>query len=240
MFFLADFHQSSEYQLDHEAEFHYTNGMSLMVKNLQCIRGEKELFSELSFALKSKQLMRIEGENGTGKTTLLRTLCGLYQPDQGEVLWHDVSIKKQAEIYLKDLFFLGHQNAIKSDLSALENLRINTALAGDNFSEDILLQALDDIGLFGSEYKPTAHLSQGQKRRVALVALLLNKAKLWILDEPFVALDGFAVKLLQDVIAKHVENNGMVILTTHQEVPLTDGEIIRVQLDKNKQNTDHA
>lgn len=206
--------------------------MSLEVINLQCIRGDKELFSELSFALKSQQLMRIEGQNGTGKTTLLRTLCGLYQPDQGEVLWFNQSIKKQDEEYLKELFFLGHNNAIKADLNALENLRVNTALAGNKYSDDELLQALDDIGLFGSEYKPTAHLSQGQKRRVALAALLLSKAKLWILDEPFVALDGFAVKLLQDVIAKHVESDGMVILTTHQEVPLANGEIIRINLDQ--------
>ena len=213
--------------------------MSLEVTNLQCIRGEKELFSGLSFALKNKQLMRVEGQNGTGKTTLLRTLCGLYQADTGEVFWHDIPIKKQAEDYLKDLFFLGHHNAIKADLSALENLGINTALAGNNYSEEVLLQALDDIGLFGSEYKPTAHLSQGQKRRVALAALLLSKAKLWILDEPFVALDGFAVKLLQDVIAKHVENGGMVIITTHQEVPLTSAEIIRINLDQNIQKTDN-
>ena len=211
--------------------------MSLEVNNLQCIRGEKELFSGLSFALKSKQLMRIEGQNGTGKTTLLRTLCGLYQPDQGEVFWHNISIKKQAEEYLKDLFFLGHNNAIKADLNALENIRINTALTGNKYTDDALLEALDDIGLFGSEYKPTAHLSQGQKRRVALAALLLSKAKLWILDEPFVALDGFAVKLLQEVIAKHVENDGMVILTTHQEVPLTSGEIIRINLDQNIEKT---
>ena len=206
--------------------------MSLEVIKLQCQRGEKELFSGLSFALKNKQLMRIEGQNGTGKTTLLRTLCGLYQPDDGDVLWNNTPIKKLAEEFLKDLFYLGHHNAIKADLSALENLRINTALAGENYTEDILLQALDDIGLFGSEYKPTAHLSQGQKRRVALAGLLLSKAKLWILDEPFVALDGFAVKLLQDVIAKHVENDGMVILTTHQEVPLISGEILRINLDQ--------
>lgn len=205
--------------------------MSLVVKNLQCVRGEKELFSGLSFVLKNKQLMRIEGQNGTGKTTLLRTLCGLSQADQGEVLWQDKPIKKQDEVFRKALFFLGHQNAIKADLSALENLQINTALAGDKYSEEQLLQALDDIGLFGSEYKSSAHLSQGQKRRVSLAGLLLSKAKLWILDEPFVALDGFAVKKLQDVIASHVENDGMVILTTHQEVSLTDGEILSINLD---------
>lgn len=213
--------------------------MSLEVKNLQCIRGEKELFFDLSFALSEKQLMRVEGQNGTGKTTLLRTLCGLSQADKGEILWYGISTKKQDEAYRNDLFFLGHHNAIKADLNALENIRINTALAGDKYSEDELLQALDDIGLFGSEYKPTAHLSQGQKRRVSLASLLLSKAKLWILDEPFVALDGFAVKALQDVISKQVESGGMVILTTHQEVPLTNGEILSINLDHiNNQTTD--
>ena len=211
--------------------------MSLVVKNLQCIRGDKELFSGLSFALNNKQLMRVEGQNGTGKTSLLRTLCGLSQADQGEVLWQNEPIKKQDEAFLKELFFLGHHNAIKADLSALENLKINTDLAGDQYSEEELLSALDDIGLFGSEYKPTAHLSQGQKRRVSLAALLLTKAKLWILDEPFVALDGFAVRALQDVIAKHVENGGMVILTTHQEVPLTEGEILSINLDQLSQQS---
>lgn len=214
--------------------------MSLEVTHLQCIRGEKELFSGLSFTLKSKQLIRIEGQNGTGKTTLLRTLCGLYQANQGEVLWHGIPIRKQAEEYLKDLFFLGHQSAIKADLSALENLRVNTALVGHEFPEAHLLQALDDIGLFGSEYKPTAHLSQGQRRRVALAALLLTTAKLWILDEPFVALDGFAVKLLQELIAQHIKNGGMVIITSHQEVPLTSGEVIRINLNQDISKGDHA
>jgi len=206
--------------------------MSLVVKNLQCIRGDKTLFSDLSFTLNNKQLMRIEGQNGTGKTTLLRTLCGLSQADKGEILWQDIQIKKQDDSFRKDLFFLGHQNAIKADLSAVENIGISTALAGDDYSEDEILQALDDIGLFGSEYKPTAHLSQGQKRRVSLACLLLSKAKLWILDEPFVALDGFAVKTLQEVIAKHIENEGMVILTTHQDVPLVEGDILSVNLDE--------
>ena len=212
--------------------------MTLEVKNLQCIRGDKELFSGISFVLKNKQLMRIEGQNGTGKTTLLRALCGLYQAEQGEVLWNDVSIKELAENYLQDLFFLGHQNAIKADLSALENLRTNTALEGYEFPEAVLLEALDDIGLFGSEYKPSAHLSQGQKRRVGLAGLLLTNAKLWILDEPFVALDGFAVNFLQDVIAQHVENDGIVILTTHQDVPLSSGEIVILNLDKNIEDND--
>lgn len=176
--------------------------------------------------------MRLEGQNGSGKTTLLRSICGLFMPDQGEILWQGETIKKQDESYRKDLFYLGHNNAIKADLTAFENLRINTKLAGENFSDNELMLALDKIGLFGFEEYPTRQLSQGQKRRVALARLLVNKAKLWILDEPFVALDVAAVELLQTIIAKHVENGGMVLLTTHQEVPLTSGELIRVSLGR--------
>jgi heme exporter protein A len=206
--------------------------MTLTVNNLQCIRGDRELFSALSFTLKNKQLMRLEGQNGSGKTTLLRTLCGLFTPDQGEINWQGDSIIKQDENYRKDLFYLGHNNAIKADLTAFENLRINANLAGDKVSTENLLQALDTIGLFGFEEFPVRQLSQGQKRRVALARLLLSNAKLWVLDEPFVALDVAAVELLQTIVARHVDNGGMVILTTHQEVPLTSGEIIRVSLDK--------
>ena len=206
--------------------------MTLEAKKLQCTRGDRELFSDLSFQLSAKQLMRLEGRNGSGKTTLLRTLCGLYMPDQGEILWCGSSIKQQDEAFRKDLFYLGHNNAIKADLTVIENLRINSNLAGETVNDDDLLEALDKIGLYAFEDFPTRQLSQGQKRRVSLARLLLTKAKLWILDEPFVALDFAAVELLQTIIAKHVEDGGMVILTTHQEVPLTSGEIIRVSLDE--------
>ena len=205
--------------------------MTLKVNNLQCIRGDRELFSDLSFELSDKQLMRLEGKNGTGKTTLLRTVCGLFIPDQGEILWQGLSIKNQDEAYRKALFYLGHNNAIKADLTALENLKINNSIAGDAATNSDLMQALDKIGLYAFEDLPTRQLSQGQKRRVSLARLLLSKAKLWILDEPFVALDVAAVELLQQIIAGHIENGGMAILTTHQEVPLTSGEIIKVSLD---------
>lgn len=205
--------------------------MMLEVKNLQCIRGDRELFTDLSFRLESSQLMLLEGRNGSGKTTLLRALCGLYMPDKGEVLWGGASIKKQDEAFRRELLYLGHLNAIKADLSVLENLRFNTLLAGEVATEDELMAALDTIGLFAFEDYPTSQLSQGQKRRVALARLLLSKATLWILDEPFVALDVAAVELLQSILAKHVENGGMVILTTHQEVPLTSGKIKRLSLN---------
>jgi len=172
----------------------------------------------------------LEGHNGSGKTTLLRALCGLYMPDQGEILWDGITTKKQDEAFRSELLYLGHLNAIKPDLTVLENLRFNTLLAGEKVSEDELMEALDTIGLYAFEDIPSSQLSQGQKRRVALARLLVSKATLWILDEPFVALDIAAVELLQSIIAKHVDNGGMVILTTHQEVPLTSGKIKRLSL----------
>ncbi len=217
--------------------------MKLEAKQLQCVRGDRELFSGLSFDLESKQLMILEGRNGSGKTTLLRTLCGLYSPDEGQVLWNGQSIKKQDEAFRRELLYLGHLNGIKADLTVLENLRINSLLAGDAVSDDTLMKALDTIGLFAFEDFPSSQLSQGQKRRVALARLLVSQASLWVLDEPFVALDVAAVELLQSIIARHVDNGGMVILTTHQEVPLTSGEIKRFSLNEFEENqgeTDNA
>ena len=206
--------------------------MTLEVKNLQCIRGDRELFTDLSFTLETNQLMMLEGRNGSGKTTLLRALCGLYLADRGEILWKNETIKKQDEAYRRELLYLGHLNAIKPDLSVLENLKINSLLAGDNIADTKLMDALDTIGLYAFEDFPSSQLSQGQKRRVALARLLVSEAKLWILDEPFVALDVAAVELLQSIIAKHVDDGGMVILTTHQEVPLTSGKIKRLSLNE--------
>lgn len=204
--------------------------MTLEVNNLQCIRGDRELFSELSFSLESNQLLMLEGPNGSGKTTLLRTLCGLYLQEQGDILWKGKSIKKLDEAYRSDLLYLGHFNALKSDLTAFENLKINVLMSGQKANEDELMEALDTIGLFGFEDFPVRQLSQGQKRRVALARFLVGKTELWILDEPFVALDIAAVELLQKIIAKHVDDGGMVLITTHQEVPLTSGALKRLKL----------
>lgn len=206
--------------------------MTLEIKNLQCIRGDRELFTDISFDLEASQLLMLEGANGSGKTTLLRTLCGLFLQEQGEILWKGTPIRKLEEAYRSELLYLGHDNAIKSDLSALENLRIHSLLAGEKVNQNDLMQALDHIGLFAFEDFPTRQLSQGQKRRVALARLLLSNANLWILDEPFVALDVAAVALLQKIIADHVDAGGMAIITTHQEVPLTTGATKRLKLSE--------
>lgn len=205
--------------------------MPLLVSNLQCTRGDRQLFSGLDFQLKPKQLLFLEGRNGSGKTTLIRTLCGLFIADKGEITWQGQPVEEHLEVYREALFYLGHLNAIKGDLTALENLHFNHAMSGQQSSNDELLNALERIGLFGYEDFPTRQLSQGQKRRVALARLIVNKSPLWILDEPFVALDVAAVELLQQIISQHIEAGGMAIITTHQAVPLTEGEVQHINLD---------
>ncbi|MCK5918349.1 MAG: cytochrome c biogenesis heme-transporting ATPase CcmA [Cocleimonas sp.] len=205
--------------------------MSLTVSNLQCTRGDRQLFSGLNLQLSAKQLLFLEGRNGSGKTTLIRTLCALFVADKGDILWQGQSIEEHLETYHNSLFYLGHLNAIKGDLTALENLRFNHTMSGQDCSDDELLDALERIGLFGYEDYPTRQLSQGQKRRVALARLIVNKSPLWILDEPFVALDIAAVELLQQIISQHIETGGMAIITTHQAVPLTEGKVQHLNLD---------
>jgi len=202
----------------------------LEVNNLECIRGDRSLFAELSFSLNSGELLHLLGHNGSGKTTLLRTLCGLIKPNQGLVSWKGSNIRRQREEFAEDMLFLGHLNGIKADLTAVENLRILCQLDGQQVSDKELWQVLKEIGLYGHEDLAVGVLSQGQKRRVTMARLLLSESPLWLLDEPFTALDKAAVDLLQTVIAKHVGNGGMVILTTHQDVALTTGEVKQLRL----------
>jgi len=176
--------------------------------------------------------MWLEGRNGSGKTTLLRTLCGLFLADQGEVLWRGVPVKKAPDDFYRDVLYLGHQNALKLDLTAIENLQVLSQLAGQPVSEEKIEAALAKMGLAGCEDVAVRHMSQGQKRRVALSRLLISDAALWILDEPFVALDVAAVELLQSIIVQQVQGQGMVILTTHQAVPLPAEQMQRLSLDR--------
>ncbi len=202
----------------------------LEVVDLECTRGDRRLFSDLNFTLSLGTLLHLRGPNGSGKTTLQRAICGLLLPQEGEIRWNGESIRSLKEEYCKDVVYLGHLNGIKNDLTGLENLRISATLDGDSIDQDSLWNALKRMGLTGFEDLPTKVLSQGQKKRVALARLLLSSAKLWVLDEPFVGLDVQAVELLQSLIAEHVAGDGLVILTTHQEVALTSGRIQRLTL----------
>ena len=207
----------------------------LKVSALQCIRGDRSLFKDIGFSLVPGELLHLHGHNGSGKTTLLRTLSGLVMPADGQITWDGEPIKELGEEYTQHVMYIGHKNAIKGDLTGLENLMISSTLDGHSIEEKQAWQALDDIGLRGFEDLPTKVLSQGQKRRVALSRLLVTKTRLWILDEPFVALDKAAVALLQDVIRKHIADGGMVILTTHQDVELTSGTVKQLELGWKKQ-----
>lgn len=202
----------------------------LEVSNLACSRGDHRLFSGLSFTLHPGQIMQVQGANGSGKTSLLRTLCGFMMPDEGDIVWCGESIRELDEDYFAEMLYLGHLNAIKDELSALENLRISAGLSGVELNEKESVAALQRMGLRGRERLPTKVLSQGQRRRVALARLLVSRAKLWILDEPLAALDVGAVKQIQGLIAEHLAQQGMVIFTTHQPLHVAGMEMRSLSL----------
>lgn len=193
----------------------------LTARNLECIRGEHRLFSNLSFSVNPGELMFVGGPNGSGKTSLLRLLCGLSLPDDGEIYWNGTDIRELGEDYRDVMTYLGHLGGIKDDLTAIENLRISCALAGCEIDEDQAADALGQIGLAGREMLPARVLSQGQRRRVALARLLVARTKLWILDEPLTALDVAAVELIKGILEHNLAEGGMVIMTTHQEIVMS-------------------
>lgn len=202
----------------------------LEVINLACARGDHQLFSGLNFSLAEGELMQVQGENGSGKTTLLRTLCGFMQPAEGEIRWRGQNVQELDEEFFAEMIYLGHLNAIKDELNALENLHISAGLAGIAIDEQTALAALRRMGLRRREHLPVKVLSQGQRRRVALSRLLLGNASLWILDEPLTALDVGAVGLMQELIGEHLSKGGMVIFTTHQPLQVEGVETRQLSL----------
>ena len=201
----------------------------LTCTDLACVRGERRLFEGVSFSLSSGEWLQLEGENGAGKTSTLRIVAGLLEPDAGEVGWNGKPTKAVADEYHESLLYLGHAAAIKEELTAIENLRINAAIAGQPLDYDVAMDALSRFGLRGREDLPARVLSQGQKRRVALARLLTNPSPLWVLDEPFVALDVRAVAALSGIIEEHLRGGGMALFTSHQEVsPGPGGRKLRI------------
>ena len=201
----------------------------LSVHDIACSRGYRDLFAGLNFNLSPGQSLRVEGENGSGKTSLLRILAGLAQPVAGQVLWKGCKISDPEACYYQDLLYLGHKPGIKFELTAMENLCMARALFGSR-SEDGIEEALYQVGLYGFEDIPCAALSAGQKRRVALAQLFLSPARLWILDEPYTSLDVKAVALLEQRFAEHVQSGGMLIITSHQPVVLAGCDFRRLVL----------
>ena len=145
-------------------------------------------------------------------------VCGLLTPELGSITWQGQLIKKASEDYLSNLTYIGHLNGLKDDLTAMENLQINARLAGEPVGNQSALHALTEIGIARCAKLPVGVLSQGQKRRVSLAKLFLSQATLWVLDEPFAALDTASVLTLASCISAHLARGGMAIITTHQEV----------------------
>ncbi|HYT46932.1 MAG TPA: cytochrome c biogenesis heme-transporting ATPase CcmA [Burkholderiales bacterium] len=198
----------------------------LEANDLECERGGRTLFSHLSFAVGKGELLRIAGTNGSGKTSLLRILCGLLSPDAGEVRWQGSAILRLREEYSKQLLYLGHAPAVKDDLTPAENLRITCTLAGVAVVEYAIEESLGRFGLSGID-PPVKKLSQGQKRRAALARLLLSESiPLWLLDEPFAALDASATRLVGELIDGHVARGGAVVFTTHQDTGVGASRVI--------------
>jgi len=156
----------------------------------------------------------------------LRLLTGLASPEAGEILWNGSPIKKDASEYHSQLLFLGHRDALKEDLTALENLRMYAAIDGIAISEKDAFASLWRFGLKGREDLPVNCLSAGQKKRVLMARMLTRRAPVWILDEPFNALDASAVGELQALIVEHLEGNGLVVLTSHQALSIRGLQVL--------------
>ena len=203
----------------------------LEAANLECVRGDRTLFSDLSFSLNNGELLRVAGTNGSGKTSLLRILCGLLSPAHGEVRWRGGNIRSLREEYWREIVYLGHSSAIKDELTAAENLVVACTLAGIKVGRDQAMAALHCFGLGDCAELPAKVLSQGQRRRVSLARLILSeKLPLWILDEPFTALDAAAVDYMQTLIAEHIARGATVVLTTHQEARIAAVVMITIDL----------
>jgi heme exporter protein A len=200
----------------------------LTATGLTCVRGERRLFSGLDLAVAPGEWLHVQGENGAGKTSLLRMLTGLSHAEAGEIRWNGEPIKALGEDYRRDMLFLGHHGALKEELTPLENLQLSAALDGAELTEAEALAVLSRFGLRGREELPVRFLSAGQKRRVLLARLVTRKAKLWVLDEPFTALDVKAVDMLAGLIGEHLAAGGMAVLTSHQAMPIAGCKAVKL------------
>lgn len=188
---------------------------TLLVDTVQGARGDRILFSSLSFTLSRGQLLHITGPNGSGKTTLLRILCGLLTPLEGVVRWHGHDIRSSSSTHRRECTYIGHRDGLKAELTALENLQVNARMSGCH-DPKVIDDSLRLLGLWEYQDLLVGHLSAGQRRRLALGRLLVKRAILWILDEPFTAIDVDGRDIIEAQLISHLQGEGIVVLTSHQ------------------------
>ena len=206
--------------------------------NLTCIREERLLFDQLELAIFSSDIVQIEGPNGSGKTSLLRILAGLSQPYEGDVLYRGQLIDNCKEEFHQNLLYLGHLSGVKGAMSAQENLRFNLALHGINNNDSETKSILSQVNLTGFEDSLASHLSAGQHRRISLARLYKSTARIWILDEPFTAIDKQGVHALEQLFKAHIAKGGCIILTTHQDLlSIKLEQVKKITLDYIVENT---
>jgi heme exporter protein A len=193
---------------------------------LSCVRDDRVLFEELTFELASGQVLLLEGKNGSGKTSLLRILCGFREPDSGAIHWCGDAIKDSR--FYAEMAYVGHLDGIKKELTVLENLKMALALnSPGRYSID---QALTKVHLAGYDDVLVQSLSAGQKRRLSLARLLITENVLWILDEPFTSLDRQGIALIESLMAEHCAGGGMIVLTSHHDIALHNVDVQRINL----------
>lgn len=201
----------------------------LSVRELACVRGGRELFSGLTFSVSAGEVAQIEGANGAGKTTLMRTLCGLSQFESGEIAWNEISIGENPEAWHASMAYVGHAHAVKSELSVVENLRVFSRLSAVR-QGITLADAVERVGLAGYDDELCKTLSAGQRRRAGLARLVIADVTIWVLDEPYTALDVKGVAIVNALIADHAARGGSVILSSHQAVSIDGVDVSRIAL----------
>lgn len=203
---------------------------TLEIDGIGCVRGDRRLFSDICFALTPGKCVQLTGANGSGKTSLLRIICGLMEPEEGEIRWQGANIRTLGEEYFTAITYIGHRNGVKEELTSIENLRISGGLVGIEVSRAKAREILAKMGLAGRENLAARLLSEGQRRRSALARLMICRTAIWVLDEVLTSLDKAAVGLMTSVIAEHLKNGGIAIVATHQELALPAGSFQRVEL----------
>ncbi|MDH5388390.1 MAG: cytochrome c biogenesis heme-transporting ATPase CcmA [Gammaproteobacteria bacterium] len=197
-----------------------TNTTLLETRQLECVRDDRLLFRDLSINLSEGEILQVEGANGSGKTSLLRILCGLRLAEAGQVLWQGEDVSDVREDYYASMIYIGHLPCIKGDLTTLENIRSLLDTRSQSAPIEEIDAALTKVGLSGFDDVPSKALSSGQRRRILLAFLLLSKTRLWILDEPLTALDVQGVALVESMLMEHREAGGSAIFTTHHGMQL--------------------